>query len=131
MKKMSQVVVVTGTSTGIGEAAALHFAREGYSVFAGMRRPEAGEALRLAADAEKLDLAIVANDVCDPASNQSLVDRAISESGKIDVLINNAGIAGGLVIEELSMEFLRGMMETNFWCYRFDPASSSRDARTW
>ena len=89
---MSQVVVVTGTSTGIGEAAALHFAREGYSVFAGMRRPEAGEALRSAADAEKLDLAIVANDVCDPASNQSLVDRAISESGKIDVLINNAGI---------------------------------------
>ena len=112
---MSQVVVVTGTSTGIGEAAALHFAREGYSVFAGMRRPEAGEALRSAADAEKLDLAIVANDVCDPASNQSLVDRAISESGKIDVLINNAGIAGGLVIEELSMEFLRGMMETNFF----------------
>ena len=108
-------MVITGTSTGIGEAAALHFAREGYTVYAGMRRPEAGEGLRAVADSEKLKLSIVANDVCDPVSNQLLVDRAIDESGKVDVLINNAGIAGGLVIEELSMEFLREIMETNFF----------------
>ena len=112
---MSKVVVITGTSTGIGEAAALYFAREGYSVCAGVRRPESGEALVSAADLEGLSLSVIANDVRDPASNQSLVDRAIGEFGKIDVLINNAGIAGGLVTEELSMEFLRGMMETNFF----------------
>ena len=112
---MPDIVLITGTSTGIGQAAALHFARQGYSVYAGMRNPESGEVLSSAAESEGLSLSVVANDVCDPSSNQAFVQRAIEESGKIDVLINNAGIAGGLSIEELSTEFLRETMETNFF----------------
>ena len=112
---MSDSVLITGTSTGIGEAAALHFAREGYSVIAGMRNPDAGAGLVETAEIESLKLSVVKHDVCDPDSNQAAVQQAISVSGKIDVLINNAGIGGGGALEETPMDDLRHMMETNFF----------------
>ena len=71
---MSDSVLITGTSTGIGEAAALHFAREGYTVFAGMRNPDAGAGLVETTERESLELSVVKHDVCDPDSNQAAVD---------------------------------------------------------
>jgi NAD(P)-dependent dehydrogenase (short-subunit alcohol dehydrogenase family) len=112
---MSETVLITGTSTGIGEATALHFAREGYAVFAGMRNPDVGVGLSQTAEKEGLQLTVVKHDVCDPDSNQAAVDQAVNASGKIDVLINNAGIGGGGALEETPMESLRSVMETNFF----------------
>ena len=91
---MALVALVTGTSTGIGEATALHLARNGYRVFASMRNTGAGGQMAKTAVSENLALTLLQQDVCDPESNRKAVSDVLAEAGKIDVLVNNAGIAG-------------------------------------
>lgn len=108
-------VLVTGTSTGIGNATALHLARAGYDVFATMRRPDKHPDLRQAAEKESLNLHVLQQDVTDPASNQSVVDEVTALGGQIDILVNNAGKGGASSLEEIPMEELRDVFETNFF----------------
>ncbi|MCZ6689102.1 MAG: SDR family NAD(P)-dependent oxidoreductase, partial [Planctomycetota bacterium] len=78
------VTLVTGTSTGIGEATAIHLSRVGHTVYASMRTPDAsGGGLRRLAEEEGLDLALIALDVNDPVSVTSAVDGVIERSGQI------------------------------------------------
>ena len=91
-----QVTLITGTSTGIGQATALHLARQGYRVFASMRNPSQGAAaLTDVALAERLPLEVLQLDVDDPISAVRAVEDVRQKAGQIDVLINNAGIGGG------------------------------------
>ena len=112
---MALAALVTGTSTGIGEATALHLARNGYRVFASMRNTGAGEQMAKTAVSENLALTLLQQDVCDPESNRKAVSDVLAEAGKIDVLVNNAGIGGGLAFEETTTQALRDIMETNFF----------------
>ena len=105
------VALVTGCSSGIGLATALHFAREKYDVRAGVRTPATATELREAIERERLPVRIVALDVDDAAS----VQRAAAEAGEVDVLVNNAGIGGGGPIEEVPLDFAKGMFETNYF----------------
>jgi NAD(P)-dependent dehydrogenase (short-subunit alcohol dehydrogenase family) len=110
----ADVALITGTSTGIGRAAALRLARHGYRVFATMRSPErAGAPLLDVARAEKLHLSVLRLDVTDPKSVEQAVAQAIAEAGRIDILVNNAGIGDLGAIETLSDEIMRTMFETN------------------
>ena len=105
---------VTGASTGIGEAIAVHFARRGDRVYATMRTPDkSAQAISKLAMEEGLDLRILALDVTDPASIEAAVHVAQSESGKIDVLVNNAGIAMLGTVEEAPAEWLTTTLDTN------------------
>ena len=109
-----RVVFVTGSSTGIGEAAALHFARLGDTVYATMRTPDSsGDELRVAAQLEELDVTLLALDVVDDHSVARAVGAAMERSGHIDVLVNNAGIGSLTSIEEVSMEDAKAIFETN------------------
>ena len=77
----ARVVFVTGSSTGIGEATALHFARLGDTVYATMRTPDrSGDTLRAASQLEGLDLTLVALDVNDEHSAPHWSARATSMS---------------------------------------------------
>ena len=105
------VALVTGCSSGIGLATALHFAREKYDVRAGVRTPGTATELREAIERERLPVRIVALDVDDAAS----VQRAVTEAGEVDVLVNNAGVGGGGPIEEVPLDFAKGMFETNYF----------------
>jgi NAD(P)-dependent dehydrogenase (short-subunit alcohol dehydrogenase family) len=105
------VALVTGCSSGIGLAAALHFAREKYDVRAGVRNPAGATELREAIEREGLPVRIVALDVDDAAS----VQRAAAEAGEVDVLVNNAGVGGGGPIEEVPLDFAKTMFETNYF----------------
>ena len=108
------VTLVTGASTGIGEATALHFARLGHTVYASMRRPDAsGDPLRRAAAEESLDLEIIALDVDGAASVTSAVDNVLERSGRIDVLVNNAGLGMLQSVEEVPVEEAKALFETN------------------
>jgi NAD(P)-dependent dehydrogenase (short-subunit alcohol dehydrogenase family) len=108
--------LITGTSTGIGLATALHLARNGYHVFASMRDPATGSGvLTETAHQEGLQLEVLQLDVNDPDSSERAVHEVLQKAGQIDVLINNAGIGGGGPIEEMSEEFLRAVFETNFF----------------
>ena len=109
-----RVTLVTGASTGIGEATALHFARLGHMVYASMRTPDAsGEGLRRAAEEDGLDLELIALDVDDSGSVVSAVGGVLERSGRIDVLVNNAGLGKLTSVEEVPVEDARAVFETN------------------
>ena len=109
-----RVTLVTGASTGIGRATALHLAREGDTVYASMRTPDSsGDELRRAAEEEQLDLELVALDVDRSESVDSAVDGVLERSGRIDVLVNNAGVAKLASVEEVPVEEAKAVFETN------------------
>jgi NAD(P)-dependent dehydrogenase (short-subunit alcohol dehydrogenase family) len=112
---MSKVTLITGTSTGIGRATALHMARSGYDVIATMRDPERGEALRDAAKDAGGQLAIMKLDVTDGSSIKRCVADVVKEKGRIDVLVNNAGIGELWPVERNSEALARATFETNFF----------------
>lgn len=108
------VVLITGTSTGIGLATALQFARSGNKVYATMRNPDGGSAaLQAAAKAENLKLNIARLDVTDNASVERAVDAILVEAGRIDVLVNNAGIGPLSVLERTTDAEAHDIFETN------------------
>jgi NAD(P)-dependent dehydrogenase (short-subunit alcohol dehydrogenase family) len=109
------IVLITGTSTGIGLATAVSLARAGHSVIATMRNlNSAGELTGLSA-AEQLPITLLALDVDSDSSVKGAFDRALSEHGRIDVLVNNAGIGWPGAIEETPLDSFRRIMETNFF----------------
>ena len=112
----NKVVLITGCSTGIGQATAIHLSRLGYHVFASMRIPETGaSALTKVAKTENLNLETIQLDVTDPDSSEQAVQKILDTRGRLDVLINNAGISGSGPIEEMPEAVLRRTFETNFF----------------
>ncbi len=109
------VSLVTGSSSGIGLATAVTLARGGHQVIATMRNLDgAGELVKIAS-AEKLSVKLIALNVDDDVSVDSAISKAIAENGRIDVLVNNAGVGGGGSVEEMSLSAFREVMETNFF----------------
>jgi NAD(P)-dependent dehydrogenase (short-subunit alcohol dehydrogenase family) len=109
------VALVTGSSSGIGLATAVTLARGGHQVIATMRNLDgAGELVKIAS-AEKLSVKLIALNVDDDVSVDSAISKAIAENGRVDVLVNNAGVGGGGSVEEMSLSVFREVMETNFF----------------
>jgi len=99
--------LVTGTSTGIGLETAFYFARQGYRVFAGARKPEVVEG--------RPNLVPVKLDVDQDESVRACVAEVLKDGGAIDVLVNNAGIGLAGAVEMVPLERVRAMFETNFY----------------
>lgn len=107
-------VVITGTSTGIGRAAALRLDRLGYRVFAGVRRASDGEALRAEASPRLMPVIV---DVTDPAAVTALavtVREALAGAG-LDGLVNNAGITTGGPIEFVDIAEIDRALAVNLY----------------
>ena len=106
-------VVVTGASTGIGNACALHLDRIGYRVFAGVRRPEDADRLRAAGSKRITPVTI---DVTDAASIREAVEQVSAALGEAPLagLVNNAGIAVSGPVEYLPVDEVRKQLEVNF-----------------
>ena len=104
-----RVALITGASSGIGEATARRLRRLGYTVYAGARRVE-----RMG-DLAELGIHAVALDVTDDASMVGLVDRIIGETGRIDVLVNNAGYGAYGALEEVPLAEARRQFEVNLF----------------
>jgi NAD(P)-dependent dehydrogenase (short-subunit alcohol dehydrogenase family) len=110
------IALVTGTSTGIGLATAITLARGKHTVYATMRNPAGGAGeIRAVAEAEKLPITVLPMDVDDDTSVREGVAKALAQSGRIDVLVNNAGIPAHGSVEELPIAEFRRTMETNFF----------------
>lgn len=110
---MTQVVVVTGASTGIGEATALRLARSGWHVLAGVRRPEDGERLAKEADTDRLEpLRLDVTSEFDIKGAAERVDELTHGDG-LAGLVNNAGIAIGGPVEFLGLDRWRQQLEVN------------------
>jgi len=109
------VVVITGTSSGIGLATALHFARKGHEVFAGLRHPETAQELVQTVAEEQLPVTLVTLDVDVETSVEQGVESILKKAGHIDVLVNNAGIAHSGAIEEVPLVIAKRIFETNYF----------------
>lgn len=105
-------VVVTGASTGIGRATALRLDSSGWQVFAGVRRPEDGEALQRSGSGRIEPLMLDVTDAEQIADAARRVDERVGSAG-LDGLVNNAGIVLGGAIEALPIDDLRSVLETN------------------
>jgi NAD(P)-dependent dehydrogenase (short-subunit alcohol dehydrogenase family) len=109
------IALVTGASTGIGLATAATLARAGHTVHATMRNPKTGsEELREIAEREHLPLRIAALDVDSDESVRNAFAKILAEAGRIDVLVNNAGISELGAVEETPIAAFRAIMETNY-----------------
>jgi len=109
------IVLITGCSSGLGAAAALAFGRNGDTVYASMRDPAKGGALIAAAARESLDVRILSLDVARPATFAGVVQTIVQQSGRLDVLVNNAGVLRAGAWEDLEESAVREVMETNFF----------------
>jgi NAD(P)-dependent dehydrogenase (short-subunit alcohol dehydrogenase family) len=108
-----RAVVITGCSTGIGKTCALTLVRAGYHVFAGVRKPEDGEALRREAGEQLSPLLLDVTDGDQVRAAAEQVREALGEDGVLAGLINNAGIAVYGPLELLPIETLRYQYEVN------------------
>lgn len=112
------IVLVTGASgtrSGIGFATAITLARAGHTVIATMRNLDAAGELPDIVATERLPVTMLALDVDDDMSVTQAFERALNEHGHIDVLVNNAGIAGPGTIDETPLDSFRRIMETNYF----------------
>ncbi|HYE89878.1 MAG TPA: SDR family oxidoreductase [Terriglobales bacterium] len=109
------VVLVTGSSTGIGLATACHFARLGHEVHAGVRNPATAGELTRAIEADGLPIHVVSLDVDDGASVMRAAGQVLAQSGRVDVLVNNAGIGGGGPLADVPVDFAKAMFDTNYF----------------
>jgi NAD(P)-dependent dehydrogenase (short-subunit alcohol dehydrogenase family) len=109
------IVLITGSSSGLGAAAALAFGRHGDTVYASMRDPAKAGELQSQAARESLDLRIVSLDVGRPAGFAPLIEKIVRESGRLDILVNNAGILRAGAWEDLTEAEAREVMETNYF----------------
>jgi NAD(P)-dependent dehydrogenase (short-subunit alcohol dehydrogenase family) len=101
------IVLITGTSSGIGRACAEHLAQNGYRVFGTQRRPVSEGCAR------GIETLIV--DIDDETAVRGAVERIVASAGRIDALINNAGCAFMGSVEDTSIEEARAQLETNFF----------------
>jgi NAD(P)-dependent dehydrogenase (short-subunit alcohol dehydrogenase family) len=103
----TKVALVTGASSGIGEATARRLAAAGFTVYAAARRTERLQKLAAAG------ICSLAMDVTDDSSMQAGVKAILTEQGRIDVLVNNAGYGSYGALEDVPMEEARAQMEVN------------------
>lgn len=110
-----KVVVVTGASSGLGEAAALRFAQAGATVVVAARREDKGQAVVQKIEALGARALFVKTDVTKRAEIEALVERTVATFGKLDCAVNNAGIGGPVMVPvaEVEEEAWDELMNTN------------------
>ena len=105
---MSKTILITGSSSGIGKAAAIYFQDKGWNVVATMRNPEKEEKLT-----QLNNVLVTRLDVQDNQSIKAAIKAGLEKFGRIDVLLNNAGYGAFGVFEAASMEKIRRQFDVN------------------
>jgi NAD(P)-dependent dehydrogenase (short-subunit alcohol dehydrogenase family) len=112
---MSKKIFITGTSTGFGKLTAITLSKAGHTVIAGMRGTN-GKNEAVAAELNALpNIDVVEIDVTDDASVKNAFEQTLAKYGTIDVLINNAGVAGFGLLEAYTIDQIRNLFEINFY----------------
>lgn len=105
---MTKTVLITGSSTGLGNTAAKKFANEGWNVVATMRKPD-----RRLAEENPDRIFVTELDVTKPATIEAAIAAGIARFGRIDAVVNNAGVSILSIFEATPMNVIRGIFETN------------------
>jgi NAD(P)-dependent dehydrogenase (short-subunit alcohol dehydrogenase family) len=107
------VAIVTGSSGGIGLATSLALARNGYLTYATMRNLAKRDSIQSVADKQHLPIRVVQLDVTDENSIKKAMQSILSEAGRIDLLVNNAGYALTGAFEDIGIDEIEAQYETN------------------
>ncbi|MCP4833918.1 MAG: SDR family oxidoreductase [Phycisphaera sp.] len=107
------VTVVTGANSGIGRATSIHLASIGHHVIGTVRSLDKAVKLRAMAADAGVEVDLVVADVADDASVAGGFDEILSRVGRVDHLVNNAGVGGNAVVEECSSELYLDVMNVN------------------
>lgn len=108
---MERTILVTGCASGIGLETAVAAARKGYFVYAGVRDLSASQALREASAG--LTVKLVQLDITRAAEREAVVQEILSGRGRLDALVNNAGVALGGFLEQVDESEIRHVFEVN------------------
>lgn len=110
-----KVVVITGASSGIGLACAREFAKQGSKVCLAARNIDKLEDIQNELIQSGCDVLVVKTDVSSESDCKQLMEASVSRFGKIDILINNAGISMRGLFKDTHLSVLKQLMEVNFW----------------
>jgi NAD(P)-dependent dehydrogenase (short-subunit alcohol dehydrogenase family) len=108
-----KVAIVTGAGSGVGKAVGLALLREGYHVSLAGRRKDALEKVAAESGDARSRALVVPTDVCDPQAIRALFAQTKSAFGRLDLLFNNAGIGAAGLLEDLSVEQWKAVVDTN------------------
>ncbi|MCB0400696.1 MAG: SDR family oxidoreductase [Flavobacteriales bacterium] len=111
----NKVVIITGASSGIGEACALAFADQGAHVVLAARNAERLNAVKQSIAQKGVESLAVACDVSVKSDCEKLVNETVSQFGRIDVLVNNAGISMRALFNDMNLDVLEQVMAINFY----------------
>jgi short-subunit dehydrogenase len=110
-----KVVIVSGASSGIGKALVLALAAMGAKVVLAARNNNLIGEISSALNAKGYDTFAVQTDVSIESDCKLLIEKTIEKYGKIDILINNAGISMRALFEEVDLKVIHQLMDVNFW----------------
>ena len=110
-----KVVIITGASSGIGLACSKEFSNRGYGVVMSSRNLEQLRTLEQELKKGNPDILAIKVDVSIEDDCKTLIDETIKHFGRIDVLINNAGISMRALFNDVDLNVLHSLMNTNFW----------------
>ena len=115
MDTEGKVVIITGASSGIGLASSKLYASRGYRVVMAARSVDklAAEAASFGCNAD--NVLCVKTDVSIEEDCRNLIEKAVEKFGRIDILINNAGISMRAMFRDLDLSVLKRLMDVNFW----------------
>lgn len=111
----TSVAVVTGANSGIGRAIAVHLASEGHAVYGTVRSLDKATKLKAMAAEAEAEVKLVELDVADDASVQAGLAQVFDDAGRVDVLVNNAGVGGNGVVEEVPIQTYAEVMNVNLY----------------
>ena len=109
----ARVAVVTGANSGIGRATAIHLAAQGYRVFATVRSTTKAGKLQAMAEERNVAVELVELDVAEDDSVRNGFAEILAAAGRVDVLVNNAGVGGNAVAEECTTAMYLDIMNVN------------------
>ncbi len=110
-----KVVIITGASSGIGKALAFSFGREGAKIVITGRKEVPLMEVSQALTKSGIDNLAIVSDVSIEQDNVDVIDKTVQKYGKIDILINNAGISMRSMFEDCDLKVIKSVMDVNFW----------------
>lgn len=115
MKLKGKVVIITGATSGIGEACALVFGKEGAKIVITGRNQEKLDSSSKQLMALGIEVLPILADAASESDNRLITEKTLALFGRIDILINNAGISMRALFQDVDLEVFRKVIDTNFW----------------